>query len=160
MGRKGTGNGGQLPEGEAKRPRTVLIEGPQTNVVYAKITLGREPAKEFYESLEMSDRVKFLNLFIRIAEHGRITSQEKFRLNVHNINCNHNGTITQYSVAEFKIHTGGGKRIMACSIGREWVLTHGFLKGNDMATEREKAGRIFCEDPALNIEYAERKRRR
>ena len=38
-------------------------------------------------------------------------------------------------MAEFKVHAGGGKRILAILHGREYVLTNGFMKGADLATE-------------------------
>jgi len=92
------------------------------------------------------DKDKFDNLFLTICELGTIRNTEKFRWSVGKAKCNYGGKVTTYSVAEFKVHTGSGKRMLAILVNSEWILTHGFLKGTKLSVEVKKAQRIFCED--------------
>ena len=127
-------------------PRTVHLPGATKSVTYARTLNGNEPAKEFYDDLSSGDQDKFDNLFLRWTEHGNISNPEKFKSNVGGICCNLSGTPKRFPVAEFKIHTGKGKRILAILDGNEYVLVNGFEKGGVLANEVLKAGRIFCED--------------
>jgi hypothetical protein len=150
---------GQPPSSQPERPKTVVVSGPVRSVVYAKRANGSEPAREFYESLSKKDQLKFDTLFALIAQTGRIRLDEKFHPNVYVAKCEHKGHITIHHVGEFKIHSGAGFRIMACQNGREWVLTHGFQKGSNVATEGRRAQLIFCEDRDLRLQYSEIERR-
>ena len=127
-------------------PRRVHYEGTEKSVVFAKLANGKEPAKDFFDDLNEEDKDKFDRLFARIGDFGKITSTEKFRPNVGEIKCKHGGKSTTHSVAEFKIHSSSGIRILAIFDKSEIVLTNGFFKGKEISIEVEKSGRIFCED--------------
>jgi hypothetical protein len=128
------------------RERPVLCRGASRDIVYAVCANGTLPAREFYESLSDADQSKFDALFLRMAEYGEIHTKEKFRPRVGEAVCTVRGKTVRYAVAEFKIHSGGGQRIMACLDGRQWVLTHGFQKGSKLKTEVNRAQRILFED--------------
>lgn len=150
MSRTGRSRGAEGGHEESPRPREAYVSGAARSVAFARREDGSEPAREFYNNLSMGDQAKFANRFRSIAQTGSIPNSEKFRPNVGTIKCNCSGKVTEYPVAEFKIHSGPGYRIMACLDGREWVLTHGFKKkGAKVPTEVTKAGRIFCEDLSL-----------
>ena len=136
------------------RTRVLLLDGPQRAIVCALLESGDSPIQDYLESLDVKDYTQFFNRFTRMSLDGKIGSKEQFRHRVHTIWCTWNGKGTEFPVGEFKIHSGTGKRIMACLDGREWVLTHGFRKGSKLATEGEKAGWIFCQDRNLRLKNA------
>lgn len=154
MGRKRTGSQSAQSRPQPEQPRNVLHDGPARNIAYARLSNGSEPARAFFDSLSGEDQNKFMSLFVTMCETGRILNEEKF----HYISggdgeavCNHSGEISRFRIAEFKIHTGEGKRFLACLDGRQWVLTHGFAKGGKVSTECRKAERIFCDDMSQRL---------
>ena len=127
-------------------PRRVHYEGTEKSIVFAKLANRKEPAKDFYDDLDEGDKDKFDNLFALIGDFGKISNPEKYRPKIGEINCALEGKVATYPVAEFKIHSGCGKRILAVFDKDQIVLTHGFLKRKELSVEVEKTGRIFCED--------------
>jgi hypothetical protein len=123
------------------------------------LAYGSCPAWDYLGSLSTKDRASFDNLFVRMGDLGEIKNSEKFRPKVHVVKCEHHGKATEFPVGEFKVHSGPGRRMMACLDGREWVLTHGFTKGSKVSTEGERAGRIFCEDRSIRLREQEREER-
>ncbi len=83
-----------------------------------------------------------------MAEHGEIRNTEKFRFNVGEATCKVGNRSQTYPIAEFKIHSGSGQRIMAYLHGRQWVLTHGFRKGETLSVQTKRAKQLICEDLA------------
>jgi len=124
----------------------IHVSGPRSTIAYAQLNDGTRPSRDFYNGLDEGDKDKFDKLFMTICEMGTIRNPEKFHPSVGKIKCNQGGKVSAYSVAEFKVHTGAGKRILAILDKSEFILTHGFLKGVKLASELKKAQRIFCED--------------
>jgi hypothetical protein len=162
VGRKSSELPSETPNAQGVHSRTIVVTGSVKLVAYAKLANaeranakraegeaeaeGEEPAKVFFAKLTIGDKAKFAALFQTIADTGHIRNEEKFRPSVYVAKCTCGGRTIEYSVAEFKIHSGPGYRIMACLDGKTWVLTHGFSKGSKVETEGKKAERIFCED--------------
>ncbi len=96
----------------------------------------------------MSDQDRFNVLFIWMAERGEIRNTEKFRFNAGEATCKVGNRSQTVPIAEFKIHSGSGQRIMAFLQGRQWVLTHGFRKGENLSVQTKRAEPIICEDLA------------
>ncbi len=136
----------ETPPPRPPRPRPIHHGGPVRDVVFAVRNDGSSPAKEFLESLSVSDQDKFNALFIWMAERGEIHNTEKFRFNVGEATCKVGNRSQTFPIAEFKIHSGSGQRIMAYLQGRQWVLTHGFRKGENLNVQKKRAERIICED--------------
>lgn len=127
-------------------PRELLQGGIKCNVVYAQAADESRPAKVFFESLEIKDQVKFANLFATIGEHGKISNTEHFRPSLSKIVCQIGDIKRKVAIAEFKIHSGCGQRILAYQDDRQWVLVSGFPKGSKVEAELKRAHRIICED--------------
>jgi len=71
-------------------------------------------------------------------------------VNGHNIGkatCEVGNRSQTVPIAEFKIHSGSGQRIMAFLHGRQWVLTHGFRKGENLSVQRSGPTRLFARTP-------------
>jgi hypothetical protein len=143
---------GRVPgEGSSPRPvrqRPVQVTGPARDIVFAIRADGSSPARDFLEGLSLFDQDKFNVLFIRMAEHGEIRNAEKFRPKVGEAACRLGDRLEKYPIAEFKIHTGSGQRILAFLDGRQWVLTNGFAKGEKLSIQTKKANAIICDDMA------------
>lgn len=135
-----------IPPPQPARPRPIHLAGPIRDVVFAVRADGSHPAKVFLESLSNSDQVKFLALFMQMTEHGKILSNERFRFEVGKVKCTLDGQTNEIKIAEFKIHSGSGQRILAYLYGRQWVLTNGFAKGENLSSQIQKANQIVCED--------------
>lgn len=158
MGSTGRSGKGRPREPET-RERKVLYRGAKRDIVCATLADGSCPAWEYLGALSTKDRADFDRLFVRMGDEGRIANDEKFRPKVHVVKCEHDGKIAEFPVGEFKVHSGPGRRMMACLDGREWIPTHGFTKGSKVSTEGERAGRIFCEDRSIRLREQERKER-
>ena len=102
-----------------------LVTGPCANVAYACRANGKNPARDYIDSLEQEDQAKLAKLFIKIAQVMRISNPEKFR--------KLGGTSGK--IYEFKVHPG--KRILCFQQGRTWYLTHGFNKQTGKTPPRE-----------------------
>jgi hypothetical protein len=154
------GSSGWVGEGKPREPgpreRKVLYRGSEREIVCATLADGSWPAWDYLESLSSGDQARFMALFVLMGDMGRIKNDEKFHPKVHAVKCQHDGRITEFPVGEFKVHSGPGRRMMACLDGREWVLTHGFTKGSKIPTEGKRAGRIFCEDRSIRLREQER----
>jgi phage-related protein len=102
-------------------------------IACAMLKDGCCPGKDFFDELPPRDQAKLMNLFSRLAEHGKITNPEKF------------GDLKE-GFREFKSH----QIRMRCRFtpGRLVVVTHGFVKKKDKAPKEEiaRAKRIFQED--------------
>lgn len=134
------------PTPMAPGKRIVHYQGQQRDIVFAVRADGSQPAKEFYESLSGSDQVKFDALFVTTADQGELRNELKFRLKVGVARCQIGGKTELISVAEFKIHSGSGQRILAYRRGRQWILTNGFAKGEKLANQIKRAESIIDED--------------
>jgi hypothetical protein len=151
--------GEERPQDRTSRERKTLYSGRQRDIICATLADGSSPAWDYYESLGDEGQASFDKLFVRMGDEGRIPNDEKFHPKVHVVKCHHDGKVTEFPVGEFKVHSGPGRRMMACLDGREWVLTHGFTKGSKVATEGERAGRIFCEDRSVRLREREHQER-
>ena len=138
----------ESPPPRQPRPRPIHHRGPVRDIVFAVRDDGSSPAREFLESLSVSDQDRFNDLFIWMAERGEIRNTEKFRFNVGKATCKVGNRSQTVPIAEFKIHSGSGQRIMAFLHGRQWVLTHGFRKGENLSVQKKRANQIICEDLA------------
>lgn len=114
--------------------RPLVISGVQRTIEYAACADASSPARDFVEALGASDLAKVLNLFQRLADHGRIENGQKFKR-------------LDGPIWEFKSHQ---IRIPCFQDGSAWVLTHGFIKKSDSAprAEIDRAHRIRSEDLA------------
>jgi hypothetical protein len=83
-----------------------------------------------------------------MAEHGEIRNTEKFRFKVGEAICKVGDRTQTIPIAEFKIHSGSGQRILAYLHGRQWVLTNGFRKGENLGVQTKRAEQILLEDLA------------
>jgi hypothetical protein len=128
--------------------RLVHYNGQARDIVFAARANGSHPAKEFLDGLSETDQVRFNNIFLWMAERGEIRSTEKFHHRVGTAKCTSGGKTLEYSIAEFKIHSGPGQRILAYLHGSQWVLTNGFAKGENLSVQTRKASQIICEDLA------------
>lgn len=118
----------------------MVIQGASLRIVYAVTKDDRRPARDFYQSLDESDQSKFDSVFLMMAEHGQIRNIEKFR-SAGAVKCTlPSGASRTVPLYEFKIHR---QRILAFQEGPRWILTHGFPKGNTLATERTRAKTII-----------------
>jgi hypothetical protein len=144
---RGRGQGANPPPRPPRR-RPIHHQGPVRDIVFAVQDDGSSPAKEFLESLSVSDQDRFNALFIWMAEHGEIRNPEKFRFKVGEATCKVGDRTQTISIAEFKIHSGSGQRILAFLHGRQWVLTNGFRKGEKLSVQTKRAEQIVCEDLA------------
>jgi phage-related protein len=116
--------------GQADRP--VVATGPMRTIEAAVCLDGSSPAHQFLDQLGATDQQKLAALFARMAEHGMITNEEKFKK-------------LEGAIWEFK---SSQVRIPCFQDGRVWVLTHGFIKKKQKAPRRdiERAKRIMQED--------------
>lgn len=115
--------------------RPIARAGHQKTVVYAVRTNGTSPGHDFYlNKLDDGDKAKMNALFVRMADHGTITNEEKFK------------KITGSDFYEFKSF----QIRMPCYFlpGRLLVITHGFKKksGRISPAEIDTAKRIKQED--------------
>ncbi|MGA2590251.1 MAG: type II toxin-antitoxin system RelE/ParE family toxin [Bryobacteraceae bacterium] len=104
------------------------------NAVYAVCINGTSPGSDYYTALDETDKAKLNALFARMAEHGVIKNETKFK------------KITGTEFFEFKSH----QIRMPCYYvpGRLLVITHGFNKKTDRMPPAEiaRAERIRRED--------------
>ncbi|MBW3600400.1 MAG: type II toxin-antitoxin system RelE/ParE family toxin [Planctomycetes bacterium] len=73
------------------------------------------PAKDFYDRLSKGDQAKLNNLFLRMADHGRIANRQKFKQVEGDL----------FAFKSFRI------RVSCYQNGRCWYLLHGFEKKGD-----------------------------
>ena len=127
---------------------TEHYRGAQRAVVFARLLVGDEPARQFYDQLGDDEKDAFDNLFVLMGDHGTLANKQKFRHKIGTIHCEEEGSQQEFVVSEFKIHKGPGYRIMAVLEGNVYVLTHGCPKPKDAQLPREvaRARRVFCED--------------
>jgi phage-related protein len=116
--------------GQADRP--VVATGAMRTIEAAVCLDGNSPAQEFLDQLAEADQQKLAALFARMADHGVVTNEEKFK--------KLEGAIWEFKSSQI--------RIPCFQDGRAWVLTHGFLKKKQKAPKREieRAERIMHED--------------
>ena len=100
---------------EPNAEELIVEEGSWGFVRYALRTDDSSPAKDFIEKLDERDQRSLATLFERMAEHGKITNEEKFKKLT--------GSIFEFK--KFQI------RIGCFQVGRNWYLTHGFRKKKD-----------------------------
>ena len=116
-----------------KSERPIAAQGAWGTVEYAVLLDNSCPAEEFVDGLEQTDQTKLANVFLLMAEKGRITNVQKFRQ-------------LSRPIWEFKIF---GVRTPSFRDGFAWVITHGFYKSRGNRTpkpEIERARRIMSED--------------
>lgn len=116
------------------------------DVAFAVCADGSSPAREYFSALKESDQDKFNSLFIQMTQIGRLFNTVKFRPKVANLNLRIGNRVVSRPIAEFKIHSSGGHRILAIRDGRQWVLILGFQKGEPLENQVERAGNIARDD--------------
>lgn len=120
--------------------RHLVQKGPMRSVTCAICQDNKSPAKAFLDSLGRHELTRFAVSFQRIANDGRIGNPQHF----HKIDG---------EIWEFKCYQ---HRIGCFQDGREWVLTHGFVKKGDRwpKPEVDRAKRIMAEDMARKAQTA------
>jgi putative component of toxin-antitoxin plasmid stabilization module len=128
------------------RSRPIHVSGPTCDVVFAVRKDGSCPAREYLNALKVSDQDKFNALFIQMTQVGRLFNKVKFRPRIASLNLKLGDRVVSRPIAEFKIHSGGGHRMLTVQDGRQWVLVLGFQKGATLENQIERAGNIIQED--------------
>jgi putative component of toxin-antitoxin plasmid stabilization module len=85
-------------------------------------------------------------LFIQTAQAGRLFNKVKFRPKIASLNLRIGDRVVSRPIAEFKIHSSGGHRMLTVQDGRQWVLILGFQKGATLENQIERAGNIVQEE--------------
>jgi len=123
--------------------RPIARVGRKKTVVYAVCSKSDSPGQDFFNALDSSNQAKMNALFVRMADHGVIVNEEKFK------------KITGTNFFEFKSH----QIRMPCYHlpGQLLVVTHGFFKRSDRTppAEIEKAERIPKEDEDYFVEHGD-----
>ena len=111
----------------------VAYSGQRFTILWARDRRGDRPAERYFDTLNKSEKAKFLTLFKYLGDHGRIRSKEKFR------------KLTGEGVWEFKI--GGHRLIGDFRPGGVFVISHGTEKKTDRLRpeEFEIAKRVLSE---------------
>lgn len=91
-----------------------MLLGRKCNIDYAVRTNGSKPAKEFVESLNDRERLRFAAILQQLTETGIIANAEKLKK-----------LRGRSDIWEFK---SGKYRLFCFKSGRTWVLTNGFRK--------------------------------
>jgi phage-related protein len=108
----------------ARMPDDNLVLSRQWGSIrYAVRRNGNVPAKEFIESLDVKPRIKLETLLRRMAEHGQVKNEQKFRHLV--------GKIWEFKSDQ--------NRVLCFLHGKSWILTHGFIKKQDKTPPKEIA---------------------
>ena len=107
----------------------------------------RLPRKSFWRVSRFRIRTDSTIFFIWMAEHGEIRNTEKFRKRRRGY-LQGGQSKSDVSDRGIQIHSGSGQRIMAYLHGRQWVLTHGFRKGETLSVQTKRAKQLICEDLA------------
>lgn len=85
---------------------------------------GKNLTIDWLESLSEQDQAKFATLFVRLADHGKIYNEQKFK--------HLTGTDQLF---EFK--AGSGRVISFFFTGKVVILTHGFTKKSQKTPKKE-----------------------
>lgn len=117
-------------------------EGAWGAVVWAMDAAGRRPALDFFSGLNNRDAAKVQALFERLAEHGEIRNQEKFKKL---------GNVGRHALFEFKsfqLRFLGG-----FAPGGRFLVAHGLRKKKDAHATRDlqRAVRILNEHQESGI---------
>ena len=99
----------------AETDDSLVAAGAWGQIRYAVRFDKGSPAKDFYESLSQNDQAKLNTLFVRMADHGRISNGQKFKR-------------VEADIWEFKCFR---IRMSCYQSGRCWFLLHGFEKKGD-----------------------------
>lgn len=115
----------------ARETDRVVVRGSLRTIEYAVCANGSMPAKDFIEGLEEKEQRKLAVLFQRMADTGRISNREQFKL-------------VRGKLYEFKRYQ---TRVGCFRIQDRWVLTHGFIKKTDRwpRSQIERGERIMEE---------------
>ncbi len=114
--------------------KNIAASGTWGTVEYACRADGTRPAQDFLDNLEDKEKAALVALFKRMADHGRITNETKFK--------HEEGEI--YAFKRFQT------RLPCFRIGSSWFMTHGFIKKKDRwpPTEINRAKDIMHEHKA------------
>ena len=93
----------------------LIYKGSRFSVEAIKAPNGKCPAKIWLEKLSQLEQAKFAALFVRLADHGKIFNERKFK--------HLSGTNKLF---EFKV--GSSRIISFFGVGHRFFLTHGFSK--------------------------------
>jgi Phage derived protein Gp49-like (DUF891) len=99
----------------AETDDSLVYAGAWGEIRYAPRKDKSMPAKDFYLGLSKGDQSKLNTLFVRMADHGKISNRQKF----HRV---------EDDIWEFKCFR---IRISCYQVGRCWYLLHGFEKKGD-----------------------------
>ncbi len=117
--------------------RIVAYVGQKFRIEYAREKNGAYPAEELFSSLNSSDQVGLVALFQRLADHGEISNEQKFK---------------SLGGGLFEFKSGAIRMLCAyCKKERRVVLlTNAFVKKQQKTPKEEikRARRIFEEDQA------------
>lgn len=136
---------------EGNVSNNVEAQGRWGTVEWAVDQRGAMPAREFFYSQTLShkDRARLLALFQRLADEGRISNREKFRLLGDKAGTKARGF---WEFKDFQLRFIGDFRP-----GRRFVIAHGLLKKRDnlSPSDIDIATRVLSEHDKL--ETRERK---
>lgn len=99
----------------------LVAEGSHFAIQFAERDSGKKLAKEFWEQLDGRTQTRFLVLFQRLCDTGRLSSPDQWRK-------------VDDGVREFK---RSGYRIFAFRAGDVWYLTNGFKKSKKKKRQSE-----------------------
>ena len=74
-----------ITESEVAKNELIVCKGPCFAIVWGVAANGKCQAKTYYEALEVAERAKALALFKRLADHGKIFDETKFRQETKNL---------------------------------------------------------------------------
>lgn len=94
----------------------LYASGTWGDVCAIRSAAGSAPASEYRDSLDKRARAKFEAVIRMLAEKGRVTNDQKFRLLTHR---------DRPPVWEIKVHEGPGHRFYCIQEGNCWLITHG-----------------------------------
>lgn len=109
---------------------SVACRGERKTIIWAEVS-GASPAREYFEELTPADKVKILALFERMAEHGQIRNEQKFR--------KEEGSIWAFKSFQHRLY---------CFFdGTDVVVTNGVRKKSNRASREDlqRANRIRSE---------------
>lgn len=117
---------------QSHRHREIVHAGRVLRIECAMCLNGTSPSSDFLRGLRQPELSKVQALLERMADHGEICNREKFK--------KVKGQIWEFK--SFQI------RLLCFQDGKNWVLTHGFVKKQDQIPKREieRAEQIRAED--------------
>ena len=129
---------------DKKADSLIVVRGVMRTIEYAVCSNGSMPAKEFIESLSISEQAALASLFRRMADHGSFRNQERFKF-------------IRGKIFEIKRHQ---LRVFCFRRGNRWFLTNGYKKKRSRLDPNEiaRAKRVMAEHLERKAEKEGRRR--